>query len=73
MFCPDAYTNKQLQYQWMSGASVSFEPGMTLSQFDLMGSPQRNSTYRRREGMRPQKKTTWLELRRFVFNFSRRI
>ncbi|XP_065350484.1 gamma-aminobutyric acid receptor subunit alpha-6-like [Cloeon dipterum] len=45
-----AYTSKQLRYQWESGASVNFEPGMTLSQFDLMGSPQRNSTYRRREG-----------------------
>ncbi|XP_059487384.1 gamma-aminobutyric acid receptor alpha-like [Neocloeon triangulifer] len=46
-----AYTTKQLQYQWKSGASVSFEPGLSLSQFDLMGSPQRNSTYRRREGV----------------------
>jgi len=63
-FWPDAYTTKQLQYQWMSGASVSFEPGMTLSQFDLMGSPQRNSTYRRREGTRAlTSKMSWLIVR----------
>ncbi|XP_075213625.1 uncharacterized protein LOC142319839 [Lycorma delicatula] len=45
-----AYPSHQLVYQWQSGASVSFEPGMTLSQFDLMGSPQRNLTFQRREG-----------------------
>lgn len=47
---PDAYPAHQLQYQWQSAVAVSFEPGMTLSQFDLMGSPQRNFTFTRREG-----------------------
>ncbi|KAG8333043.1 Gamma-aminobutyric acid receptor subunit alpha-4 [Homalodisca vitripennis] len=45
-----AYPAHQLQYQWQSAVAVSFEPGMTLSQFDLMSSPQRNFTFRRREG-----------------------
>lgn len=47
-FLPDAYTSKNLVYQWQTGDSVSFVPGMTLSQFDLMGSPQRNLTLIRR-------------------------
>ncbi|XP_024081809.1 gamma-aminobutyric acid receptor subunit alpha-6-like isoform X2 [Cimex lectularius] len=45
-----AYPSRQLVYQWQSGKSVSFESGMALSQFDLMGSPQRNLTLKRREG-----------------------
>ncbi|KAL1116297.1 hypothetical protein AAG570_005792 [Ranatra chinensis] len=45
-----AYPSRQLVYQWQTGSSVSFETGMALSQFDLMGSPQRNLTIRRREG-----------------------
>ncbi|XP_071439191.1 gamma-aminobutyric acid receptor subunit alpha-3 [Hetaerina americana] len=45
-----AYTSKQLVYQWQSGNSVNFVPGMALSQFDLMGSPQRNLSLTRREG-----------------------
>ncbi|KAG8225046.1 hypothetical protein J437_LFUL000024, partial [Ladona fulva] len=45
-----AYTSKQLVYQWQTGNSVNFVPGMALSQFDLMGSPQRNGTFIRREG-----------------------
>ncbi|XP_073999956.1 gamma-aminobutyric acid receptor subunit alpha-6 [Rhodnius prolixus] len=45
-----AYPTRQLVYQWQSGKSVSFQSGMALSQFDLMGSPQRNLTLRRREG-----------------------
>uniref|UniRef100_A0A0A9WA44 Gamma-aminobutyric acid receptor subunit alpha-6 n=1 Tax=Lygus hesperus TaxID=30085 RepID=A0A0A9WA44_LYGHE len=45
-----AYPSRQLVYEWQSGKSVSFETGMALSQFDLMGSPQRNLTLKRREG-----------------------
>ncbi|XP_024874547.1 gamma-aminobutyric acid receptor alpha-like isoform X1 [Temnothorax curvispinosus] len=45
-----AYTSGQLVYEWQEGRSVNFEPGMTLSQFDLMGSPYRNLTFIRREG-----------------------
>ncbi|RZF33208.1 hypothetical protein LSTR_LSTR009753 [Laodelphax striatellus] len=45
-----AYPSHQLIYQWQTGGSVSFEPGMTLSQFDLMSSPQRNLSFHRREG-----------------------
>ncbi|XP_054267902.1 gamma-aminobutyric acid receptor subunit alpha-2-like [Macrosteles quadrilineatus] len=45
-----AYPSHQLQYQWQSAKAVSFSPGMTLSQFDLMSSPQRNFTFKRREG-----------------------
>nr|CAD7453574.1 unnamed protein product [Timema tahoe] len=45
-----AYTTKELVYQWNSGSSVDFVSGLTLSQFDLMGSPQRNITFNRREG-----------------------
>lgn len=46
----DAYTSRQLVYEWQEGLSVNFIPGMTLSQFDLMGSPYRNLTFVRREG-----------------------
>lgn len=46
----DAYTSKSLIYEWQSSDSVSFVPGMTLSQFDLISMPQRNFTYTRREG-----------------------
>ncbi|XP_015514821.1 gamma-aminobutyric acid receptor subunit alpha-1 isoform X1 [Neodiprion lecontei] len=45
-----AYTSRQLIYEWQQGASVNFVPGMTLSQFDLMGSPYRNLTFTRNEG-----------------------
>ncbi|XP_014286667.1 gamma-aminobutyric acid receptor subunit alpha-6 [Halyomorpha halys] len=45
-----AYPSRQLVYQWQSGKSVSFESGMALSQFDLLESPQRNLTLKRREG-----------------------
>lgn len=46
----DAYTSRQLVYEWQEGSSVNFEPGMALSQFDLMSSPYRNLTFVRREG-----------------------
>lgn len=46
----DAYTSKDLVYQWQNEASVNFVPGMTLSQFDLMSFPYRNFTFTRREG-----------------------
>lgn len=46
----DAYTSRQLVYQWQNDASVSFIPGMALSQFDLMSYPYRNFTFKRREG-----------------------
>nr|XP_012215110.1 PREDICTED: gamma-aminobutyric acid receptor alpha-like isoform X2 [Linepithema humile] len=54
-FCPlimgsYGYTSRQLIYEWQEGSSVNFIPGMTLSQFDLMGSPYRNLTFVRREG-----------------------
>ncbi|KAF7993296.1 hypothetical protein HCN44_006356 [Aphidius gifuensis] len=45
-----AYTTRQLVYEWKEDTSVKFVPGMTLSQFDLMGSPYRNLTFNRREG-----------------------
>ncbi|XP_026675251.1 gamma-aminobutyric acid receptor alpha-like isoform X2 [Ceratina calcarata] len=45
-----AYTSRQLVYEWQDSSSVNFVPGMTLSQFDLMGSPCRNLTFVRREG-----------------------
>lgn len=48
---PDAYTSKDLVYQWQNEKSVNFVPGMTLSQFDLISSPYRNFTLTRREGM----------------------
>lgn len=47
---PDAYTTRELIYQWQNDASVNFVPGMTLSQFDLMSFPSRNFTFTRREG-----------------------
>lgn len=46
----DAYTSKDLVYQWQNEGSVNFVPGMTLSQFDLISSPYRNFTLTRREG-----------------------
>lgn len=46
----DAYTKQSLVYEWQSSDAVSFVPGMTLSQFDLMSMPQQNYTYKRREG-----------------------
>uniref|UniRef100_A0A182PNS5 Uncharacterized protein n=1 Tax=Anopheles epiroticus TaxID=199890 RepID=A0A182PNS5_9DIPT len=45
-----AYSRQQLVYQWESEDSVKFEPGMTLSQFDLMSFGQKNYTFIRREG-----------------------
>ncbi|KAJ8675811.1 hypothetical protein QAD02_011597, partial [Eretmocerus hayati] len=45
-----AYTSGQLVYEWQDNSSVNFEPGMALSQFDLMGFPYRNLTFTRREG-----------------------
>lgn len=50
MSLSDAYTTRQLVYEWKEDTSVKFVPGMTLSQFDLMGSPYRNLTFNRREG-----------------------
>ncbi|XP_067636505.1 gamma-aminobutyric acid receptor subunit alpha-6 isoform X2 [Eurosta solidaginis] len=45
------YTNQQLVYEWKSDKdAVSFVPGMTLNQFDLISMKYRNSTYTRREG-----------------------
>lgn len=49
-YISDAYTSRQLLYQWQSGESVDFVPGMTLSQFDLMSFAHRNFTLKRREG-----------------------
>ncbi|KAK9870325.1 hypothetical protein WA026_006411 [Henosepilachna vigintioctopunctata] len=46
----DAYSSKDIIYQWMDEGSVTFVPGMTLSQFDLLTFPYRNSTIARREG-----------------------
>ncbi|XP_041973405.1 gamma-aminobutyric acid receptor subunit alpha-2 [Aricia agestis] len=45
-----AYSNQQLVYQWQNAESVTFVPGMTLSQFDLISFPYRNFTFTRREG-----------------------
>ncbi|XP_044749311.1 gamma-aminobutyric acid receptor alpha-like [Coccinella septempunctata] len=45
-----AYSSKDIIYQWMDDGSVTFVPGMTLSQFDLISFPYRNQTIRRREG-----------------------
>ncbi|KAJ8919451.1 hypothetical protein NQ315_016551 [Exocentrus adspersus] len=45
-----AYTTKDIVYQWLNEESVNFVPGMTLSQFDLISSPYRNLTIKRREG-----------------------
>lgn len=46
----DAYTKNNLIYEWQSNDAVTFVQGMTLSQFDLISMPQRNYTYKRREG-----------------------
>jgi len=47
----DAYTSKHIVYTWdNSNDSVSFEPGMALSQFDLISHPYRNLSIRRKEG-----------------------
>ncbi|CRL04832.1 CLUMA_CG017885, isoform A [Clunio marinus] len=45
-----AYTNKELIYEWYNNNSVNFEPGMALSQFDLISFRQQNLTFTRREG-----------------------
>uniref|UniRef100_A0A1B0DRB5 Gamma-aminobutyric acid receptor alpha-like n=1 Tax=Phlebotomus papatasi TaxID=29031 RepID=A0A1B0DRB5_PHLPP len=45
-----AYTSRQLVYEWLTSDSVDFNPGMTLSQFDLIDFPQSNFTFFRREG-----------------------
>ncbi|XP_019893131.1 gamma-aminobutyric acid receptor subunit alpha-2 [Musca domestica] len=45
------YTSRQLVYEWRGGDdAVSFVPGMTLNQFDLISMRSRNLTYARREG-----------------------
>ncbi|KNC20828.1 hypothetical protein FF38_11236, partial [Lucilia cuprina] len=45
------YTSRQLVYEWKGGDdAVSFVPGMTLNQFDLISMRSRNLTYARREG-----------------------
>lgn len=49
-FPTDTYTTKQLLYEWQTVNPVSFVPGMTLNQFDLMSIPFKNYTYNRREG-----------------------
>ncbi|KAH8237720.1 hypothetical protein KR038_008954, partial [Drosophila bunnanda] len=47
----DGYTNQQLVYEWKNqDDAVSFVPGMTLNQFDLISMMYRNFTSRRREG-----------------------
>lgn len=46
----DAYTSKSLVYEWQNTDSVTYVPGMTLSQFDLISMPQSNYTFNRREG-----------------------
>lgn len=52
-FPTDAYTSKSLVYEWQNSDAVTFVPGMTLSQFDLISMPQRNFTFTRREGGYP--------------------
>ncbi|KAH8368810.1 hypothetical protein KR084_007995, partial [Drosophila pseudotakahashii] len=45
------YINQQLIYEWKNqDDAVSFVPGMTLNQFDLISMMHRNSTTVRREG-----------------------
>ncbi|KAH8387696.1 hypothetical protein KR093_008926 [Drosophila rubida] len=45
------YTNQQLVYEWQNhDDAVSFVPGMTLNQFDLISMMHRNFTSTRREG-----------------------
>ncbi|XP_033244001.1 gamma-aminobutyric acid receptor subunit alpha-6 [Drosophila miranda] len=45
------YTNQQLVYEWKNqDDAVSFVPGMTLNQFDLISMMHRNFTSTRREG-----------------------
>ncbi|EDW26951.1 GL25394 [Drosophila persimilis] len=45
------YTNQQLVYEWKDqDDAVSFVPGMTLNQFDLISMMHRNFTSTRREG-----------------------
>ncbi|XP_028134699.1 gamma-aminobutyric acid receptor alpha-like [Diabrotica virgifera virgifera] len=45
-----AYTTKDLVYTWQNDESVSFVPGMTLSQFDLISFHYRNVNISKREG-----------------------
>ncbi|KAL3266303.1 hypothetical protein HHI36_010482 [Cryptolaemus montrouzieri] len=45
-----AYSSRDILYQWSDEGSVTFVPGMTLSQFDLIAFPYRNLTVKRREG-----------------------
>lgn len=59
MIITDAYTNQQLVYQWRND-SVTFVPGMTLSQFDLISFPHRNFTFTRREGIQNQHELIFL-------------
>ncbi|TMW50268.1 hypothetical protein DOY81_004649, partial [Sarcophaga bullata] len=44
------YTSRQLVYEWKDSNAVSFVPGMTLNQFDLISMRSRNISYARREG-----------------------
>lgn len=47
----DGYINQQLIYEWKNqDDAVSFVPGMTLNQFDLISMMHRNFTTVRREG-----------------------
>jgi len=48
----DAYTSTEVMYSWdkSQNSSVSFVPGMALSQFDLISSPYRNLSILRKEG-----------------------
>lgn len=50
-YITDGYTSRQLVYEWKGGDdAVSFVPGMTLNQFDLISMRNRNMTFIRREG-----------------------
>lgn len=61
----DAYPEHSVVYEWLggpAGVSVDFEPGLALSQFDLMAAPHRNFTISRRDGRvtsrKPRKATS---------------
>uniref|UniRef100_A0A8D8QVM0 Gamma-aminobutyric acid receptor subunit alpha-6 n=3 Tax=Cacopsylla melanoneura TaxID=428564 RepID=A0A8D8QVM0_9HEMI len=45
-----AYPIEKLVYHWTPGKSITFVPGMTISQFDFISSPKRNFTFKKREG-----------------------
>ena len=48
----DAYTGKQILYEWQGDPAVSYAAGigLALSQFDLISSPYKNLSLRRQEG-----------------------